>query len=137
MPEIIRPVDYYHVRVHDRPGEGFWIYSQLRREGVRLLGASGFPCRGGKAQLSIVPENPKAFLAAAENCECDLSAKKRAYLIQGEERLGALADVYGCLERVGISVVAAHAVSGGDGHWGMMLWVKPADYERAGKALGA
>lgn len=136
MPEVIRPIDYYHIMVHDRPGEGFWIYSQLKQAGVRLLGAAAFPRPSGKAQLSLIPENTKAFLTAAENCECDLSAVKRAFLIQGEERQGALADIYGRLERVGISVVAAHAVSGGDGHWGMMLWVKPPDYEKAGKALG-
>jgi hypothetical protein len=136
MPELIRPVDYYHVTVHDRPGEGYWIYTQLRQAGVRLIGSAAFPLPHGKAQLSLIPENPKAFLAAAEDCECELSGRKQAFLIQGEERLGALADIYGRLERAGISVVAAHAVSAGDGHWGMMLWVKPPDYERAGKALG-
>jgi len=136
MSEIIRPVEYFHVTVHDRPGEGFWIYSQLKKAGVGLIGAAGFPLPGGKAQLSLIPEDPKALLAAAENCECDLSAAKRAFVIQGDARVGSLADVYGRLERVGIGVVAAHAVGAGDGRWGMMLWVKPADYDRAGKALG-
>jgi hypothetical protein len=136
MPEIILPVEYYHVTVHDRPGEGYWVYAQLKRAGVKILGAAAFPRPRGKAQLSLIPENPKALLKAAENCECELSEAKRAFLIQGEDRVGALADVYGQLERVGISVVAAHAVSGGEGRWGMMLWVKPPDYEKAGKALG-
>lgn len=136
MSEIIRPVEYFHVLVHDRPGEGYWIYSQLKKAGVGLIGASGFPRCGGHAQLSLIPEDPNALIAAAENCECELSPAKRAYVIQSDARIGALAEVYGRLERVGISVTAAHAVSAGEGRWGMMLWVKPEDYERAGKALG-
>jgi hypothetical protein len=136
MPEIIRPVEYFHVMVHNRPGEGYWIYSQIKKAGVGLIGASAFPRPRGRAQVTLIPEDPKALVAAAEDCECELSPVKRAFVLQSDGRIGALADVYGRLERVGIGVVAAHAVSAGEGRWGMMLWVNPADYERAGKALG-
>jgi hypothetical protein len=37
----------------------------------------------------------------------------------------------------GINVTAADAVSAGRGRYGMILWVKPRDYARAAKALGA
>jgi hypothetical protein len=36
-----------------------------------------------------------------------------------------------------INVTAADAVAAGQGRYGMILWVKPRDYTRAAKALGA
>jgi len=38
---------------------------------------------------------------------------------------------------VRINVTAADAVSGGKGRYGMIIWVKPKDYARAARALGA
>ena len=136
MSELIRLVEYYTATVHDRPGEGYWVYSRIQEAGVTLLGASGFPVGTGKAQLSLIPEDPAALVAAAEACECELSPPKRAFLVQGEARVGAMADIYRVLEQEGINIVAAQAVAAGSGRWGMMLWVKPADVERAAKALG-
>ena len=136
MADHIRVVEYYTVVVHDRPGQGYWVYSRLHEAGVTLLGASGFPLARGKAQLSLIPEDPAALAAAAEACECELSAPKRAFLIQGETRVGAMSDTYHRLERKGINIVAAQALAAGAGRWGMMLWVKPADVDRAAKALG-
>jgi hypothetical protein len=36
-----------------------------------------------------------------------------------------------------ISVTAADAVSAGKGRFGMLLWVKPKDYARTARILGA
>lgn len=40
------------------------------------------------------------------------------------------------LADAGINLTAAAAASAGGGRYGMVLWVAPADYERAAKALG-
>jgi hypothetical protein len=136
MADQVRIVEYYTVSVHDRPGEGYWVYSRLQEAGVVLLGAAGFPVDRGRAQLSIVPTDPAALVAAARACECELSPPKRAFLVQGETRVGAMADIYGRLEQKGVNIVAAHSVAAGAGRWGMLLWVKPDDVDRAAKALG-
>jgi len=36
-----------------------------------------------------------------------------------------------------INVTAADGVAAGQGRYGMILWVKPRDYARAARALGA
>lgn len=137
MADQVRVVPYYTVTVHDRPGQGYWVFSRLLEGGVTLLGTCGFPLGRGKAQFSIVPTDPAALVAAAEACECELSPPKRAFLVQGEVRAGAMAEIYERLEPKGINIVAAHSVAAGAGRWGMLLWVKPADVELAAKALGA
>jgi hypothetical protein len=136
MADRIRAVDYFHVVVHDRPGEGYWIYSRLKQSGLRLLACCGFPAGQGRAQLDLVPEDPRALLDWARQFEVTLSPRKRAFLVQGPDGIGAVSDVYEKLEHRGINVVAAQAVSGDEGRWGMILWVKPADFDRAAKALG-
>jgi len=136
MAELIRVVDYFTTVVHDRPGEGSWILSRIQEAGVTLAGACGFPLGRGRAQLSLIPMEPGALVAAAEACEFGLSRAKRAFLIQGEIRPGAVAGIYHRLERKAINIVAAQAVSAGEGRFGMMLWVKPAEVDRAARALG-
>jgi hypothetical protein len=136
MEERVRIVDYFHVTTHDRPGEGYWIHSRLKRSGIRLLACCGFPVGGGRSQLDLVPEDPGALVKWARQYEVTLSERKRAFLVQGTGPGASPADVYGALEHLGINVVAAQAVCAGAQGWGMVLWVKPAEFDRAAKALG-
>lgn len=135
MADTIRQVDYYHLEVPDKPGEGFRVLTPLKEAEVNLLAYCAFPTGGGKAQIDFVPENPIAFQQAAARGGLSLSEPKRAFFVQGEDRAGAVADVIRKLATEEINIVASHAVNAGSGRWGMILWVKPADFDRARKAL--
>ena len=136
MPDKIRKAVYYNVEVPDKPGQGAKILSALKEAGVNLLAYNGFPIPGGKAQLDFVPENPDAFVAAMRGQDVKLSEQKNAFLVQGDDRVGALADVLGKLSSQGINLTAGQAVAAGTGRWGMVLWVAPADFAKASKVLG-
>jgi predicted amino acid-binding ACT domain protein len=66
-----------------------------------------------------------------------LSDAKRAFLIQGDDRVGAVADTTEKLADANITVTAAAATGAGTGRYGMILWMAPADEERAAGTLGA
>jgi hypothetical protein len=51
--------------------------------------------------------------------------------------VGAVADATAKLADANINLTAATATAAGSGRYGMILWVAPADYDRAGEALGA
>jgi hypothetical protein len=136
MAETIRKIDYYYVSVPDKPGEASRILTQLHEAGVNLLGFSGFPQGARKAQLDFLPEDPKTFAKAARKIGLTLSAKKTGFLIQGEDRPGAVAELLGKLAAAGINVTAVQAIAAGSGVYGGMLWVKSADVRKAAKALG-
>ena len=104
---------------------------------MNLLATCGFPIEGSRTQIDLVPEDTETFREVADKLDLRLSDRKRAFLIQGEERVGAAADIYEKVAKQGIDVVAAQALSAGAGRWAMILWVNPADHERASKALGA
>jgi hypothetical protein len=104
---------------------------------VNLLAFLGFPLAGGQSQLDLVPEDSESLKAAAEQAAVTLSEAKRAFLIQGDDRVGAVADAMAKLAEANVNVTAAAAAGAGAGRYGMILWVAPADYERAADALGA
>lgn len=56
---------------------------------------------------------------------------------QLEDRLGAGHRHLSKLAHAGVNVTAAGAVTAGRGRYGMLLWVKPNDYAKAAKVLGA
>jgi hypothetical protein len=137
MADTVRGVEYYYVTVADTPGEGQRILSTLKESGVNLVAFLGFPVGGGQSQLDLVPEDPGALRQAAEQAGITLSEAKRAFLIQGDDRVGAVADAMAKLADANVNVTAAAAAGAGGGRYGMILWVPPADYERAAAALGA
>jgi hypothetical protein len=136
MAETIRKVQYFYVMGPDKPGEGARALEHLKAEGVNLLAFSGFPV-GKRAQLDFVPEDPKAFRAAAKKAKWKLVGPKAGFLIDGDDRTGVMAEIMGRLAAARINVTATDAVCAGAGRFGAILWVKPRDVARAAKALGA
>jgi hypothetical protein len=137
MADRARRVEYYHVTVQDRAGEGNRVLSVLRDRGVNFLAYLGFPAGGDQSQLDLVPEDPSSFRTAAEATGLTLSEGKWAFLIEGDDRVGAVADTTAKLAEAGVNIRAGAATSAGSGRYGMILWVAPTDYERAAGLLGA
>jgi hypothetical protein len=136
MADTVRGVEYYYVTIPDAPGEGQGILSALKESGVNLLAFLGFPLGGGQSQIDLVPEDPQALREAAEQAGATLSEAKRAFLIQGDDRVGAVADTMAKLAAANINLTAAAATGAGSGRFGMILWVATDDYETAAEALG-
>ncbi len=135
MAEEIRLVDYFYVEVPDKPGEALRALSQLREAGVNLLAFSGFP-KGRRSQLDFIPADPAAFKAVAKRARWKTVGPKKGFLIQGDDRVGATADLLARLAGAKINVTATDAVCAGMGRYGVLLWVKPGDVKRAAKAFG-
>ena len=136
MAEEIRRVDYYYATVPDKAGEAARVLAALRQAGVNLLAFSGFPAGARKAQLDFIAEDTAVLVKAARSAGIKLSKKKSGFLIQGDDRPGAVADVAGKLAQSGINVTALQAVCAGMGRYGGILWVKPPDLRKAAKVLG-
>ncbi|MBI3629833.1 MAG: hypothetical protein HY217_09705 [Candidatus Rokubacteria bacterium] len=136
MAEMVKRVDYFYIQVPDKPGEGARALSVLQEAGVNLLAFSGFP-EGRRAQLDFVPEDPAAFKQAAKAAGWKVTGPKRAFLVQGEDRVGAIADIVHKLSEAGVNIVAIDAVCAGGSRFGAILWVDPRAFVRAGKLLGA
>jgi hypothetical protein len=136
MADTIRRINYYYTTIADKPGEGARLLDVLRNAGVNLLALHAFPS-ARKAQIDFVPSNAGAFTTAAQNAKIKLSKPKTAFLLDGDDRVGALAGVLTRLGSAKINVTAVTGVCSGMGRYGAILWVKTKDVEKAAAVLGA
>jgi len=137
MPVAIRKVNYAYVTVPSKPGEAGRILTALRDANINLLGFTGFPEGRNKAQIDLVADDLGAVKAIAKRHKWTLSRTKRAFLAQGTDEVGAAMTPLATLGAAKINVIAADAISAGEGRFGMLFWVAPGDYNRAAKLLGA
>jgi predicted amino acid-binding ACT domain protein len=135
MPDSIRLVDYFYVTAPDKPGEGARALRTLQENGVDLLAFSGFP-EGRKSQLDFVPVDSAAFKAAAKRAKWRVVGPKRGFLVQGDNRIGVVADLMERLAAAKINITAIDAVTV-DGRYGAIFWVAPRDVKKASATLGA
>lgn len=135
MPDTIRLVDYYYITTSDKPGEGARVLTALRDARVNLSAFHAFPA-ARKAQLDFVPSDSMAFKATAKTGGWKVVGPKKAFLIEGDDRVGALVEYFSKLAKAKINVTASSAVSAGGGRYGSIVWVKARDVKRAAAALG-
>ena len=138
MGDSARKVTYFYATVPDKAGEGAKVLEGLTKAGVDMLAYSGFPSpKSGHAQLDFAVEDGAKLQEAAKKLKLELTGPKTAFLVQGDDRPGAVASIVAKLAAAKVSITAMDGVAAGGGRWGAILWVKPADVDKAAKALGA
>src|SRR5262245_27780861 len=136
MADTVRLVDYFYVTVPNKTGEGARALATLKDAGVNLLAFSGFPA-GRQVQMDFIPDNPAAFKQAAKQAKWKVVGPKRGFLAQGDDRVGAVAELLGRLAAAKISLTAMDAVSVSDGRYGAIFWVAPKDVKKVSAIFGA
>ncbi len=135
MADRIRTAPYFKVMIADRPGEGAGRLAVLRDAGVNLLAVHGFPS-GRRTQLDLVPEDPAALRAAAKRAKWKVEGPKTCFLVEGDDRIGAVAQILEKLAAAKINIIASTGLVAGAGRYGAILWVDPRAVKKASQALG-
>ena len=136
MAETIRKVEYFCINVEDKPGETYRLLARFKRRNLNLLAVNVFSCAPGQAQLDFFPEDPHELIEAAKETNTTLDGPKTAFLIQGEDKIGALADIYRRFNDANINIHAANGACDGEGRYSYILWVRGTDIDAAERALG-
>jgi len=137
MPSKIIEVEYYYATVADKPGEARKLLEFMSEKAVNLLALTAFPVGEGKSQIDFFSDNPEVLKSAAEDAGIPLTGPKKAFLVQGDDHVGALAGFHLKLSNAGVNIHACNGVVDGEGHFGYIIWVNPADYQKASEALKA
>jgi len=134
--DTIRKADYFSMETAHKVGEGARLLGALRDAGVNLLAFTGFPS-GRRAQVDFIPADTAQFKTAARKLKLKVGARKTVFLVEGDDRPGAIAEICEKLADAGINMIAMDAVAIGNGRYGAMFWVPPRDVKKAAKLLGA
>jgi hypothetical protein len=135
MAARIRRVEYFLTTVPDQPGEACRVLSNLAELHVNLVAFSAVPTGPFRTQLTIFPEDTAQFVEAARRAGIPLDGPSHAFLVQGDDELGALAGVHQKLYEASVNVAASHGVTDGRGSYGYIVHIRPDEFERAAAAL--
>ena len=136
MPDTVRKVEYFSIHVPNKPAQAFGVLSTLVSGGVNLLACSGVP-RGRRAQIDVVPEDTKQFRRVVKKAGLEFSPQKSGFMIQGDDRRGALTDHLRALAENRVNVTGIEGLSAGAGRWGAIIWVEDEALKKAEKVLKA
>lgn len=137
MADTIRKVDCFTALLPNKVGEGAKVLAALKEAGVNLVGLWGYPSKKAKQSiLELMPENSTGFAKAARKAGLEVGKKYTAFLVTGEDRPGAMAEIFAKIAAAGVNIEASKAVSGGAGTYGAAIFVDAADVKKTAKALG-
>ena len=136
MADTVRKVEYFSIQVPNKPAQAFGVLSTLVSAGINLLACSGVP-RGRRAQIDVVPDDTRQFRRVVKKAGLMFSPEKSGFMIQGDDRPGALADHLRALAESDVNVTGIDALSAGEGRWGAIIWVEDDAVAKADRVLKA
>ena len=136
MAHTIRRVDYFYATVNDRPGEAVRFLTALADLGVNLLAFTAIPTGLHQTQLTIFPADSHRLADESGRGGVHVEGPHPALLVQGADVPGAQVGIHERLHDAGVNVYAASGVSGGEGSFGYVMHLRPADFDLALEVLG-
>ena len=134
MAENIRKMTCLTATVEDRPGALAELAKGLADANVNLVGMWGYPISGGRAVVMCIPDEPGKVksLAASAGMEIEEST---VFVIEGDDRVGALVDPVQKIAGAGINLYAASALATGS-QFAAAIWVNSEDVDKVAGLLG-
>jgi hypothetical protein len=133
----VRSVEYFYIRIEESRERAYELLAQLASEDVNLLAFSAVPFGPNHVELTIFPSRSDKFTQLGEKLGWMVVGPQHAFLVQGDDSLGALADIQRMLSEADVKIYASSGVTDGSGRFGYVIYFKEEDRERASRALGA
>ncbi len=128
----ILQVEYYNITVEDQITNASKLLSTIAGAGVDFHAFKAIPVKPNRTQFTLFAKNSSKMTDGAKKSGLKLDGPYFALLIKGDEKSGALADIYKKLSRAGIQVDEACGIADINAGYGVILYLKQED---CGKAM--
>lgn len=135
MAFTVRRIDYFYIMVPESPGIAYEVLSKLAKQGVNLVAITAVPFGPARTQLTVFPDDTAKMQRAAQQASLQLDGPHAALVVQGDDEVGALAQIHEKLVDANVHVSASTGVADGRGGYGYIIYLHPDEYERAAEVL--
>ena len=131
----ILQVKYYNVTVEDKITDASKLLSTIAGAGVDFHAFKAIPLTANRTQFTLFAKDSSKMTDGAKNSGLNLDGPYTALLIRGDEKAGALADIYKKLSKTEIQIDEAYGIADINSGYGVILYIKQEDCDRAMAAL--
>jgi hypothetical protein len=127
----VKRVEYYNVTVRGHIAEGSELLTTIADSGVDFLAYKAIPLEPERTQFTLFPIDGSKMTAGAIRAGINLDGPYPAVIITGDEKPGALAEIYRKLFQAGIQVEESSGIAHINGGYGVVLHLKHEDCDKA------
>ena len=127
----ILQVEYYNITVQGQITEASNLISRIAGVGVDFHAFKATPLEPDRTQFTLFAKDSSKMTEGAKKSGLELDGPYSAILIKGDEKAGALSDIYERLSKAGIQVDEASGIAAINAGYGVILYLKREDCDKA------
>ena len=131
----IQKVQYYNITVQGQIAEGSELLTTIADSGVDFLAYKAIPLGPNLTRFTLFPVDGSTLTTGAGKAGINLDGPYPAIIVAGDEEPGALAGIYRKLFQAGIQVEESSGIAHINGGYGVILYLKQEDCDKAMAAL--
>lgn len=132
----LKKVEYYNITTDGYAGDGSKLLSVVAGFGVNLLAFKAVPVEPMRTQFSLFPDDSLKMKEGAKKAGLDMDGPYFALLLKGyDDESGELANIYEKLSRADITIYESSGIASIKGSYGVVLYLKQEDCEKAMEVL--
>ena len=127
----IKQIEYYNISVKGQITDMSKLLSTIAGAGVDFHAFKAIPLGPNRTQFTLFAKDNSKMTDGAKKSGLNLDGPYSALLIKGDEKSGALADIYKKLSQAGIQVDEASGIADINSGYGVILYLKKEDCDKA------
>jgi hypothetical protein len=132
----VKKAEYCNITVGNHTGEGAKLLPLFADVGINLLGFKAVPLESGSTRFSLFPDESSKMTGAAKKAGLELDGPHSAIIVKGfEDDPGTCADIFVKLSKANINAIEASGIADIRESYGVILYLKEEDCEKALAAL--
>lgn len=128
-------VEYYNITVEDQITSASKLLSAIVGAGVDFHAFKAIPVESNKTQFTLFAKDSSKMTEGAKKSGLKLEGPYSALLIKGDEKAGALDEIYKKLSQAGIQVNEACGIADINAGYGVILYLVREDCVKAMSVL--